>query len=215
LGFRFGHEKRKNKTKRFRYVRGGKQTLVCSRTVHSSTVSTNLNKPKITIMNRLKNILFLIISISTLTLLTSCGAISKSKANEYLTEEKGAIPPEFGQDNTTILFITHRRSYNKYLKKNVKKIYKGKYEFISEEELLSDSKYKDINEYRYIFNFDYTSYDYMSSNGYSKNGRVRKFYILDRRNNERFASKMTSSYWSKVQKVYLEKLNEKRMTNKN
>jgi len=31
-------EKRKNKTKRFRYVRGGKQTLVCSRTVHSSTV---------------------------------------------------------------------------------------------------------------------------------------------------------------------------------
>ncbi|KGK29178.1 hypothetical protein EL45_18195 [Cellulophaga sp. E6(2014)] len=31
-------QKRKNKTKRFRYVRGGKQTLVCSRTVHSSVV---------------------------------------------------------------------------------------------------------------------------------------------------------------------------------
>ena len=28
-------QKRKNKTKRFRYVRGGKQTPVCSRTVHS------------------------------------------------------------------------------------------------------------------------------------------------------------------------------------
>tara|TARA_R110001606_G_C15317395_1_gene644290 strand:+ start:507 stop:644 length:138 start_codon:yes stop_codon:yes gene_type:complete len=35
-------KKRKNKTKRFRYVRGGKQTLVCSRTVHSSTVGHNL-----------------------------------------------------------------------------------------------------------------------------------------------------------------------------
>jgi len=37
-------EKRKNKTKRFRYVRGGKQTLVCSRIVYSSTV---LRKMKI------------------------------------------------------------------------------------------------------------------------------------------------------------------------
>jgi len=33
--------KRKNKTKRFRYVRGGKQTLVCPRTVQS-----NIEKPK-------------------------------------------------------------------------------------------------------------------------------------------------------------------------
>ncbi|WP_143751741.1 hypothetical protein [Maribacter sp. 6B07] len=38
-------EKRKNKTKRFRYVRGGKQTLVCSRTVHSSTVAINYDQP--------------------------------------------------------------------------------------------------------------------------------------------------------------------------
>ncbi|MEP3372041.1 MAG: hypothetical protein ABJL43_08240, partial [Maribacter dokdonensis] len=34
-GFSFGTRKRKSKTKRFRYVSGGKQTPVCSRTVHS------------------------------------------------------------------------------------------------------------------------------------------------------------------------------------
>jgi len=36
--------KKKNKTKRLRYVRGGKQTLVCSRTVHSQTVVINYQK---------------------------------------------------------------------------------------------------------------------------------------------------------------------------
>jgi len=41
LGFCFRDKKRKNKTQRFRYVHGGKQTLVCSRTVHSSTVGGN------------------------------------------------------------------------------------------------------------------------------------------------------------------------------
>lgn len=37
-------KKRKNKTKRFRYVSGGKQTLVCPRTVHSSAVVTHFDK---------------------------------------------------------------------------------------------------------------------------------------------------------------------------
>jgi hypothetical protein len=38
FGFCFKQGKEKNKTKRFCYVRGGKQSLICSRTVHSSTV---------------------------------------------------------------------------------------------------------------------------------------------------------------------------------
>jgi hypothetical protein len=41
LGFCFKQGKEKNKTKRFCCVHGGKQTPVCSRTVHSSTVSNN------------------------------------------------------------------------------------------------------------------------------------------------------------------------------
>ena len=34
-------QKKKIKTQRFRYVSGGKQTLVCSRTVYSKTVRCN------------------------------------------------------------------------------------------------------------------------------------------------------------------------------
>jgi hypothetical protein len=108
-------------------------------------------------MNPLKNILLLLITISALTLLTSCGAAVTSMANKHLTEERGAIPPDFGKDNSTIVFITYKRSYNKYLKKNVKKIYKGKYEFATKEDFESLEKYNDIDRYRYVFDFSYRS----------------------------------------------------------
>ncbi len=160
-------------------------------------------------MRRLKNNLLLIISILTLTLLSSCGAIVKSKANNNLTEEKGAIPPEFGNKNTTMLFISHHRSYNKYLKKNVKKIYKGNSEIISTEELNSNTEYRNTEKYRYIFDYDYKSYSYTKSDGSFGNGQVKKFYVLDRKNEKKYKSPMTSGYWSKLQKVYLKKLNEK------
>ena len=48
FGFCFGQEK-KNKTKRFRYLHGGKQTQVCSRTVHSYTVVVHFDATKIKI----------------------------------------------------------------------------------------------------------------------------------------------------------------------
>ena len=40
--------------------------------------------------------------------LTSCGALVKGVASGQLTEKKGAIPPDFGKDNTSVMvFITH------------------------------------------------------------------------------------------------------------
>lgn len=164
-------------------------------------------------MRTSKNNLLLIITILTFTLLSSCGAIAKLKANSNLTEEKGAIPPEFGNENTTLLFISHHRSYNKYLKKNVKKLYKGPSEIISTQELNSNDKYQNIEKYRYIFNYTDRSYTYTRYNLSTGTGNVKKFYILDRKNEKKYESPITSSYWSKLQKVYLKKLNEKLMEN--
>jgi len=45
LGFCFKQGKEKTKQKDFAIVLGGKQTLVCSRTVHSSTVVVHFAKP--------------------------------------------------------------------------------------------------------------------------------------------------------------------------
>ncbi|WP_428741882.1 hypothetical protein [Tenacibaculum sp.] len=163
--------------------------------------------------------------IVTSTMLVSCGAIVKSKANTYITEEKGAIPPDFGKQNSTVLFVTHHRSYNKYLKKNVKNIYKGNYKFVTEDELENDTEYQDITTYRYVFDYNYVSAGHTTTTNTVQSGdfsttttrlrpalyNVKKFMVLDRKTQKTYYCKMTSSYWSKLQKVYLKKLNEKRL----
>ena len=128
----------------------------------------------------------IVILILITTILNSCGAAVKSVANNHLTEEKGAIPPNFGANNTTLVFITYRKSYNKYLKKNVKKYYTGEHEFVTNEEFNRDKKYKNLDKYRYVF--DYKSV----SPGYEV---------------------VTPDGFSKIQKVYISKLNEKRLDN--
>ncbi len=154
--------------------------------------------------------LFLLIFI----LMTSCGALVKGVANGKLTEKKGAIPPDFGKDtNSVMVFITSNRSYNKYLKKNVSKIYKGKYIFVSLDEFESNEKYNDIDKYRFVFDYNnqMPGYNVVRSDGSIRAPlyNVKKFSIEDRKEKKIYRSKITSSYWSKIQKVYLKKLNEK------
>lgn len=151
-----------------------------------------------------------ILSLILITfLLNSCGLITKAMANSKLTEEKGAIPPDFGKNDEILLFMTHQRSYNKYLKKNVKKIYKGKYEFVTESEFSEQEKYKNIENYRYIFDFNYQSLGYNHDKKRDYLYGVKKFSILDRKTGKLHRSRMTSSFWTKLQKIYLKKLNEK------
>ena len=113
------------------------------------------------------------------------------------------------------------------MKKNVKKIYKGKYEFATEEEFDTEDKYKDLDNYRYVFDYSYRpagsvwKSNTMNSGDFSitttKNRpasyKVKKFAVVDRKKEEIYKSVMTSSFWSKLQKVYLKKLNEKRLEN--
>jgi hypothetical protein len=167
---------------------------------------------------------FLFILISSFSLLTSCGAVVTSKANNHITVEKGAIPPDFGNDNSVLVFITHHRSYNKYLKKNVEKMYKGKFEYATEKEFESNEKYKDIEKYRYVFDYSNSpAGSVFTSNPVSTRGSgtvlrpalfdVKRFSVVDRKAKKVYSSNLTSSFWSKIQKVYLKKLNEKRISN--
>ena len=174
-------------------------------------------------MKILKTTLLFVVTIVTLTVFNSCGIIVKSMANKHLTEDRGAIPPDFGKDNSTVIFITHHKSYNRYMKKNVKKIYKGNYEFATEEEFNTEDRFKDIDTYRYVFDYDYIpagstwKSNTKNSGGYSittttvgpASYQVKKFFVVDRKKEKVYKSDMTSSFWSKLQKVYLKKLNEK------
>ncbi len=155
----------------------------------------------------MKKIIIIVILISSSILNNSCSSTS-SVANKYLTEKHGAIPPDFN-NNTTLLFIKHHKSYNKYLIKNTKRIYKGKYELIEESQLLQDEKYKDIEKYRYIFDYNYQSAGYNTSAQRDYLYNVKKFSVLDRKTNKLYKSKITSSFWGKIQAIYLKKLNIK------
>ncbi|WP_420570689.1 hypothetical protein [Kordia sp.] len=166
-------------------------------------------------MKSFKTILLLTL-VTTSFLMNSCGVLVKAKARKSITEENGAIPPDLGKENTTMIFFLYHRSYNRYLKKNAKKFYKDDYIFLTEEEFTKNETYRDISKYRYIFKFDYIHYTVpdFNSPSFEKRRRVKKFYIVDRKTGITYKSKMTSGLWSKLQKVYFEKLSEKITSNR-
>jgi hypothetical protein len=154
-------------------------------------------------------------------LLSSCGAIVKVKAKKYATVQEGAIPEDFGTGNVTMLFITKsKKSYDKYLKKNVERCYQGKYELITHKTLEQD-QYQDLETYPYYFDFGYKTYQRFTSNevihgpGGTRltSGMVRKFFIIDRKTDKKYEMGMTSSYWSKLQRMYIKNLEAERLKN--
>lgn len=162
-------------------------------------------------MNANKYILIFLFSITFL--LVSCGSSIRTTAINKITEENGAIPPEFGRDTTTVVFLQYRRSYNKYLKRNVRKIYTGNYELVDEKDFLQDEKYKSIEKYRFVFDFEYKEHvRYNSSKMRYQNYRTKLFFVLDRKTNEIYKSPIKASSWSKLQQGYLENLNLKLTT---
>lgn len=156
--------------------------------------------------------------------LSSCGAIVKSKARKYASVEKGAIPANFAENNETVLFVmSGKKSYDKYLKSNIKKAYQGSYELVSKSDLKSD-KYANTKKYRYIFDFEKESYSYHSNNqvihGQSAltgmnnaTGQIRRFSITDRVDDEVYVMSMTSGFWSKLQRVYFQNMEKVRAKN--
>lgn len=170
-------------------------------------------------MNRIATFIALTL---TLLLLCSCGSVVKGYANKHLTEKKGAIPPALGKEKSTIVFITHHDSYNRYLEKNVKEYYTGKYEFVSEEKFETEDKYRDLDKYRFIFDYndnpEETMWESMNiqSDSTITNSKerpdvynVKRFAIADRKEEKIYVSNITSNFSSALQKVYLKKMSEK------
>lgn len=172
-------------------------------------------------MNNLGKLIKFFLFMVLIGSLSSCGALIKGKVNTYATVERGAIPENFGKEGSFVLFVTHQRSYNKYLKRNVKKVYGGNHAFVTIEELGS-APYSDTMKYRYIFDYTYRDYTYWSANetlhgqggGYGT-GQVKRFKIYDRQDKKEYSLKLTSGFWSKLQRAYLKKLENQRKSNQN
>jgi hypothetical protein len=149
--------------------------------------------------------------------LNGCGALVKSVGVTQMTEAKGAIPPEFGQDPTSVLvcIIRNRKSYDKYMIKNVKKIYHGKYVFVSAEDL-ETPKYADRNKYRYVFDGNTTanrSSEYSPSSGYKNSTTYSdSYFVFDRLKDEHYHARFTSSFFSALIRAYMTNLEKKRQS---
>lgn len=166
------------------------------------------------------NFILLLMSLFSLLILNSCGQIVKSAAKKWTSEEKGAIPPDFGKNNETLLIVKEEgvKSYYKRTEKDLKNHYLGSFVIISQKEFQENEEYNDIEKYRYIYQYSYksvTQTDLNKSNQINNvNYHVRRFSILDRKDNKLYKCGMTSSYWSKIQISYIKNLNKKLLSHK-
>ncbi|MTI31418.1 hypothetical protein [Xanthovirga aplysinae] len=146
--------------------------------------------------------------MSLLFLMSSCGLLVKSRAISTFTTENKAIPTDFGKEETILLCVVEgKRSYDKYLKKHVSNEYHGKYEFILRKDLDSD-KFKDTSQYRYVFDYD---------RGSSFTGGIAatnaSYFIFDRKEDVKYISPLTSSFFSRLIQGYMINLEKERLKN--
>ena len=151
------------------------------------------------------------------------GSIAQKEAEKSISAKNGAFPENFMENKSTLVVITgDNKSYNKYLVKDFKKYYSGACVFIKSIDF-ADSKYDDKDKYRYIFDYDLETHYYRSSelelpaefrnNIRGSSVTVRRFYLIDRKEDQFYQSSVTSSYFSKVIKVYAQKLNQQMIEN--
>lgn len=145
--------------------------------------------------------------------LSSCGISVKPKSKQYISVERGAIPPDFGVENSTLLCISGTKQYTKYLIKNFESLYLRDFKVIEKNDLQSD-KYDDIEKYRFVFDF-YEVFKVQNTSNGSTTRSSKKFFITDRKDGKKYHCQFTTPYYSKLQKVYIEKLNEKILAEKN
>lgn len=152
----------------------------------------------------------LIFKIGSFFLLTGVLFIVPSKLFAQkdlpITVESGVIPPEFNQNNDTILIHTNDVFYAMSIKKHFRKSYTGN--FLVVKSLANHS----IENCRYVF-YEGTSTSTTVTVGGPNNGQSRSrtetssFYILDRKTKKEYANpnfptpKLIKSYLSGLDKA--------------
>ena len=155
--------------------------------------------------------IILILAIGQFFLFSSC--IMLIARNNY-TIKKGAIPPDFEKENTTVLFIsTGRKGVDKSLKDNLKALYHGKYEFINLSELKTE-KYTDLKIYRYTFIYNQKTLTLTDAKSLSKNySYTNKFFMFDRKENKEYDCGLFAGNYNGLIKGYLKNMEKVRFKN--
>ena len=101
--------------------------------------------------------------------------------------------------------------YNGYVKRAVKKNYKGNYLLVKESEFYSN-KFSDVDKYRFVFDFsEGRSYSNMTNTGYSS-GSYKRFFVKDRLHNKTYQVMEDFNFFVKAMHIYFANLELKRTT---
>jgi len=120
--------------------------------------------------------------------------ISSSAFAQKVSVASGDIPPDMAKETFTIIgVLKDRKSYDKYLEKGFAE-YTGNYVLATKEEIAS--KYKDVEKYRYLLDYDEGTTDY-STPGNRNVMHHKIFFIIDRKDGKKYVRKSFSSFFAK------------------
>lgn len=135
-----------------------------------------------------------------LILFSSC--IPMKAVRKWTSVKVGAIPTDFGATETTLLILSGKGRLGRSIEKNVPLYYKGKYEYVPENNL---SKFIKNAEYKYILLYEM---EFMGANGEGK--MVPIFHLENFRTNTKYKTKMNTDNFSKMLIGYLQNLENAR-----
>lgn len=156
---------------------------------------------------------YLIPAVSAVLMLTSCmGAFIKNTS-----VKSGSLPADFGKGNTTVLVVKEGNKADEVLEKYFPEYYKGKYVFISKDEQakIDHSQYADKDQYPYLFYREKGDAQVTTVDVYSTGTRTVpiRYYLVDRRDQKKYRSKVSSSLYSRILKGYLINMEKTRQLN--
>ncbi len=134
------------------------------------------------------------------------------------TEEYNSIPPQLGVNKEEVLMVMLKDNntyYNGYIKRAVKKNYKGNYVLVKDSEFYN-AKYSDKVKYRFYFDFSegrsYSSTRFDKPGLSSSSGSYKRFFVKDRLNDKIYGVSEDFNFFVKAMHIYLANLESKRTT---
>ncbi len=158
----------------------------------------------------MKKIILLLFVVTTLQSCFFAKVNQMKKMKKLYTVEYNSIPPEFGANKEEVLMVILKDDnpyYNGYIKKAVKKNYKGNYVLVKDSEYY-DSKYSDKVKFR--FYFDFSSGRSFSSHDGRNSGSYKRFFVNDRLTDKRYQVNEDFNFFVKAMHIYLANLELKR-----
>jgi len=162
----------------------------------------------------MKKLILLLFVVITLQSCYFAKAKQIKKMKKVYTVENNAIPPRFGVNKDEVLIVILKDNnpyYNGYVKRAVKKNYKGNYLLVKESEFYGN-KFSDVDKYRFVFDFsEGRSYSNMTNTGYSS-GSYKRFFVKDRLHNKTYQVMEDFNFFVKAMHIYFANLELKRTT---